>query len=162
VFITWGGGTEGRRREGRGGEKNIYHFNGSLLLPLRNSKLDSDTARYNRVNFLSYLLLHLLLNINGTMKIIISCEYSQFQVRCFLKMEIYITATLAHTLSFSLSLSLSLSHTLSVSHFPALSPFSLDISDNAALVLHLHLHPQESGSLTFYVPVILMEVDEGD
>lgn len=45
------------------------------------------------------------------------------------------------------------------SHSPALS---LDISDNAALVLHVQLNPQESGSLTFYVPVILMEVDEGD
>jgi hypothetical protein len=64
------------------------------------------------------------------------------------------------TLTLTLSQSLSLSHTLS--HFPALSTFSLDISDNAALVLHLQLHPQESGSLTFYVPVILMEVDEGD
>ena len=38
-------------------------------------------------------------------------------------------------------------------------PFS-DVTENAALVLHLQLNPQEAGSLTFYVPVILMDLDE--
>ena len=35
-----------------------------------------------------------------------------------------------------------------------------DVTENAALVLHLQLNPQEAGSLTFYVPVILMDLDE--
>lgn len=38
--------------------------------------------------------------------------------------------------------------------------FFVDITENAALVLHVQLHPENAGSVTFYVPVILMDVEE--
>lgn len=39
-----------------------------------------------------------------------------------------------------------------------------DITENAALVLHVQLNPESAGNVTFYVPVILMDIEdeEGD
>jgi hypothetical protein len=160
VFITWGRGKGRKEKRGEGRRTSVISmavFCYCCEIVNWIQTLPSTTV----LHFLSYLLLHLLLNINGTMQMITSCEYLNFQ--CAVSPQWKFTSP-PHLLTPSLPLFLShsLSRTLSVSHFPALSPFSLDISDNAALVLHLQLHPQESGSLTFYVPVILMEVDEGD
>ena len=37
--------------------------------------------------------------------------------------------------------------------------YSIDITDNAALILEVQLTPQSAGSVTYYVPVVLMDVD---
>jgi hypothetical protein len=37
---------------------------------------------------------------------------------------------------------------------------SIDVTDNAAFVVHAQLGPEEAGSLTYYVPVIVMDAEE--
>ena len=37
---------------------------------------------------------------------------------------------------------------------------SVDVTDNAAFVVHAQLGPEEAGSLTYYVPVIVMDAEE--
>jgi hypothetical protein len=49
-------------------------------------------------------------------------------------------------------------------HFYILTLIFTDITENAALVLHVQLNPESAGNVTFYVPVILMDIEdeEGD
>ena len=37
--------------------------------------------------------------------------------------------------------------------------YSIDITDNAALILEVQLTPQSVGSVTYYIPVVLIDVD---
>ena len=42
------------------------------------------------------------------------------------------------------------------------SIYDLDITNNAALVVHLALSPNDAGTVTFYVPVVLRDFCDDD
>lgn len=67
---------------------------------------------------------------------------------------------LLHHILYFLFISLSLLIYFSFNSCFSFFCMSVDVTDNAAFVVHAQLGPEEAGSLTYYVPVIVMDAEE--